>query len=100
MATLSLKTDKTPTQLWSERVVYDRIPASEIERSTALSYLIDNDGWTLDEYVEWINRDSSVFALMGADKWRERGIHTASELGRLLDAEHERNMRKEAMYDY
>jgi len=98
MATLSLKTDKTPTQLWCERVVYDRIPASEIERDTALRYLIDNNGWTLDEYVAWINRDATTFALMGAAEWRARGIHTASALGELLDAEHERNMRKEAMY--
>ena len=94
MATLSLKTDKTPTQLWAEGVVYDRIPATEMERATALTYLIDNNGWTVAEYVAWINRDAHTFELMGAAEWAERGIHTASELGRLLDAEHERNCRK------
>lgn len=98
MTTLSLKTDKTPTQLRSERVVYDRAPASAIERAAALRDLIENNGWTLEEYVAWLNRDATAFALMGAAEWRERGITTAAALGALLDAEHERELRKEAMY--
>ncbi len=95
MTTLTLKTDKTPTQLWAERVLYDIIPATEIDRANAVAYLIDHDGWTVEEYVAWINRDAQSFELMGAAEWAERGIHTASALGRLLDAEHERNCRKE-----
>lgn len=53
---------------------------------------------TLDTYVAWCNRDAEGFALMGADQWRARGITTAVDLGRLLDAEHRRNMEKEERY--
>ena len=98
MATLSIKTARPATTIRAERIAYDRIPATDTERAAALALLIDGDAWTLDEYVAWINRDAATFALMGAAEWRARGIHTASALGELLDAEHERNMRKEAMY--
>lgn len=98
MTKLSLKTARPAATIRAEAVAYDRIPTSDSDRAAALAHLIDADAWTLDEYVAWINRDATTFALMGADAWRERGITTASALGALLDAEHERNMRKEAMY--
>lgn len=53
---------------------------------------------TLESYVAWCNRAAHGFELMGADHWRARGITTATELGRLLDAEHRRNMEKEERY--
>lgn len=95
MATLTIA---SPALVRAKAIAYDRIPASDAERAAALATLIDGDGWTLAEYVAWINRDSATFALMGAEAWEERGITTASALGELLDAEHERNIRKESMY--
>jgi hypothetical protein len=98
MTTLSIKTARPAATIRAERIAYDRIPATPAERATALALLIDGDAWTLAEYVAWINRDAATFALMGAAEWAERGITTASALGDLLDAENERNLRKEAMY--
>ena len=98
MTTLTIKTARPLATVRAEAVAYDRVPASPAARAEALALLIDGDAWTLAEYVAWINRDSQGFELMGAAEWAERGITTASALGNLLDAEHERNMRKEAMY--
>ncbi len=53
---------------------------------------------TLETYVAWCNRAADGFDLMGADQWRERGVTTAPQLAALLDAEHRRNMEKEARY--
>jgi len=55
-------------------------------------------GLTLESYVAWINREADGFALMGADGWRERGVTTAPELARILDAECRRNREKEERY--
>lgn len=58
-----------------------------------------NNVWTLEEYVDFINRDSQGFALAGADHWRSvYGFTTAAELGALLDAECERNLEKDRRY--
>lgn len=98
MATLTLKTARPAATIRAEAIAYDRIPATATERAAALALLIDGNAWTLAEYVAWINRDATTFALMGAAEWAERGITTASALGDLLDAECERERRKEAMY--
>lgn len=55
-------------------------------------------GISLEGYVEWCNRDAEGFALAPAASWRERGITTAWDLGRLLDAAHQRNLEKERRY--
>ncbi len=98
MALSLTKSARLPSIILSEKILYDRIPATAAQRDAACAVLIDGDGWTIAEYIAWINRDSECFALMGADCWAERGITTASALGAVLDAEHDRNMRKEAMY--
>lgn len=58
---------------------------------------------SLDDYIAHINRDAHGFALSaditGPNGWNARGIATAPDLARLLDAEHERNRAKYAMYD-
>jgi len=54
---------------------------------------------TLEAYVLWINRGADGFELMGANEWRKQGVTTALELGRVLDAEHRRNLEKERFYD-
>ena len=54
-------------------------------------------GLSLEGYVARLNRDAGDFALMGADRWRERGVTTAEGLAALLTAEHRRNMQREAM---
>jgi hypothetical protein len=96
MPTLTIKSAKSAAILRAEAILYDRIPATAAHRMDAVALLIDGDGWTVAEYVAWINRDAQGFALMDAAEWAERGIHTASALGALLDAEHERNVRKES----
>jgi hypothetical protein len=96
MPTLTIKSAKSAAILRAEAILYDRIPATTTHRMDAVALLIDGDGWTVAEYVAWLNRDSTCFAMIGAAEWAERGIHTASALGALLDAEHERNMRKES----
>lgn len=55
---------------------------------------------TLESYVDWCNRGDDVFALAPAVFWRERGITTALDLARVLDAEHRRNVEKSERYDY
>lgn len=103
MATLTLKTDKTPTTIWCERVAYNRPSRdgreySDVERRTAFTHLIDNNGWTLAEYITWINRpEEGVIKgeLMPAEHWTEMlGYTTAAELGAHLDAEFQRELRK------
>lgn len=101
MATLTLNTLKTtrPTEvILSEKILWGHIPSTDAERKNAVLVLIDNNGCTIAQYIEWINRDSECFALMGADAWAEQGIVTASQLGNLLDAEHDRNVRKSEQY--
>jgi hypothetical protein len=51
---------------------------------------------SLDAYVAWLNRDGG--SLIGADAWRARGVTTAAALGRILDAEHRRNVEKSERY--
>lgn len=97
MATLTINT-AIAARLKAENILYDRIPATDAQRDSAVALLIDHDGWTIAEYIAWINRDSQGFELMGADCWAERGITTASALGHYLDAEHARNMEKERRY--
>jgi hypothetical protein len=98
VTTLTIKSTRPAAVIRAEAILFDRIPASDAERADAVALLIDGDAWSVAEYVAWINRDAAGFALMDAPEWAVRGIHTASALGALLDAEHERNMRKESMY--
>lgn len=52
---------------------------------------------SLDGFVAWINRDAQGFELMGADEWRRTGVTSAVQLGKVLDAEVERERRKDAL---
>lgn len=66
-------------------------------RRTILKPLVDENLWTLQEYIDWLNRpEEGVWKgeLMPAEDWAEYNITTASQLGDHLDAEFEKEVRK------
>lgn len=101
MSTLTLKSRRCATT-HREAILYGRIPVGVDEYAVALAFLIDANGWTLQEYIDWINRPEPGMwkgVLMADYHWRnDYGITTASQLGDYLDGCHEREVQKEAMY--
>ena len=53
---------------------------------------------SLDAYVAWLNRDGG--GLIGADRWRERGVTTARALGDILNGEVRRAKWKDRYNDF
>lgn len=98
MATLTIKSARCATTIRMEAIAYDRIPAGVEERKVALSYLIDANGWTLEDYLAWLNRPEPGVVkgdLMPAADWQEAyGITTASQLGEYLDGCFQREVEK------
>ena len=61
-------------------------PAERGMHRNAIRLLVDENLWTLSEYLTWLNRDDGVSKLTeDLDHWREFGVTTASELGDYLD---------------
>lgn len=88
---------------WEEMLSDDptnATPAAQEQHRRSITQLVDNDLWTLTEYLAWINRpEPGVMKgeLMGADDWKEVGITKASDLGEYLDDCVERERRKDGM---
>ncbi len=79
------------------------------EVMAALTRLIDEDIWTLEEYLAWFRKGDdaktaagwTVFGLTtDLDHWAGYGITTASGLAAMLDGECAKERRKEAMYNH
>lgn len=79
---------------------------NDSKRSMILATLIDNDLWTLAEYLAWMAADDEKKRAKGwwvgslsedLAHWAEIGITTASQLGRYLDDCCENERRKDMM---